>query len=67
MDAPGNGLLMMLIHSVNVHVNEGAKEDRIKAVREGSIIFRFERPTRERVPKVIERPGAFGDRNHRIN
>ena len=67
MDAPGNGLLMMLIHSVNVHVNEGAKGDRIKAVREGSIIFRFERPTRERVPKVIERPGAFGDRNHRIN
>ena len=39
----------------------------MKAVREGSIILHFERPTRERVPKVIERPGVFRDRNHRIN
>ena len=39
----------------------------MKAVKDGSIILHFERPTRERVPKVIERPGACRDRNHRIN
>ena len=39
----------------------------MKAVREGSIIgLRSERPTRERVPKVIERPGVFRDRNHSV-
>ena len=37
---------MMLTHSaVNVHVNTGANGNPIKAVREGSVILRFERAT----------------------
>ena len=31
-------------HSENVHINTRAKGNPVKAVREGSIIFRFERP-----------------------
>ena len=34
-----------LTHSENVHVNTRAKGNPVKAVREGSIIFRFEWPT----------------------
>ena len=48
-------------HSQNVHVNMRAKGNPVKAAREGSIIFRFERPTSRRVS------GDFRDRNHRIN
>ena len=48
---------------MNVHVR--AKGNPMKAVREGSIIFHFERPTSQRVPKV--RPGAFRDHSPRIN
>ena len=58
----------LVTHSVNVHVNTRAKGNPIKAVREGrSIILRFERSKIGRVPKVIERPGVFRDRNRRIN
>ena len=42
-----------MIHSVNV--NTRAKGNPMKAARD----WCFERPTRERVPKVIERPGVF--------
>ena len=39
----------------------------MKVAREGSIILRFERPTRERVTKEIERTGVFRYRDHGIN
>ena len=61
---------------VNVHVNTGANGNLIKAVREGSIILRFERAaiTSQRknaksIPRVkgISRPGVFRDHNQRIN
>ena len=55
------------MHSVNVHVNTRAKGNPMKAVRDGSIILRFEDLQAEIVPKVIERPGVFKYRNHRIN
>ena len=48
-------------YSENVHVNTIAKVNPVKAVREGSMIFRFERPTSRRVSCV------FRDGNHRIN
>ena len=48
---------VMLICSVNIHVNTVAKGNPIKAVIEGSIILHFERliSTRERLPKEIQR------------
>ena len=59
--------MMLVMHSVNVHVNMRANGNPIKAVRDSSIILLFERLTTEIVPKVIKRPGVFRDRNHRIN
>ena len=50
--------VMLVTHSVNVHVNTRAKGNPIKAVRAGSIILRFERSKTELVPKVIKRPGV---------
>ena len=67
---------VMLMHSaVNVHVNTGANENPIKAVREGSIILcfkraRFERATstsQRRVPKVIEKLSACFQRSQSKN
>ena len=50
--------------------NTKAKRNPVKAVREGPIIFRFERPTSRKSAECNERPGVsgvFGERNHRIN
>ena len=68
---------MIVMHSaVNVHVNTGANGNSMKAVREGSIILSFERPTstsqrnsakRHRNVKDVSRLGVFRDRNQRIN
>ena len=66
---------VMLTHSaVNVHVNTGANWYPIKAVREGSIILRFETATSQKKSvEVIEELRAFQelsvfrDRNQRIN
>ena len=62
-------LMYLVTHSVNVRVNTRAKGNLMKAVREDSIIFRFDWKTynRKRVPEVIGRPGVFRDRNHRID
>ena len=69
---------VMLTHSaVDIHVNTGANGNPIKAVRESSIILRFERATstsqqksaksNRRVTKGISTLGVFRDRNQRIN
>ena len=52
----------------SVNVNTRAKGNPMKAVREGSIIFRFERPTSRKSAKCNKKnQGVFRDRNHRIN
>ena len=50
---PVNDLLLswQLTHSENVHINTRAKGNPVQAAREGSIIFRFERPTSRKSAK----------------
>ena len=47
------------MHSVNVHVNTGAKGNPIKAMKEDLIIFRFERPTSRKKAKSNRKTGCF--------
>ena len=78
MIIPWHMYFVVLTHcTVNVHVNTRANGNRIKAVREGSVILPFEKATNtnqrksaksnRRVLKRISRPDVFRDRNQIIN
>ena len=64
---PVSDLLLpwQLTYSDNVHVNTIAKGNPVKAVREGSMIFRFERPTSRKSAKCNRNTRHFWC--HRIN
>ena len=49
-----------LAFAENVHVNTRAKGNPVKAMREGSIIFRFERPASRKSAECNRKTRRFG-------